>query len=118
MLNSLQPPALPLDALRQFAHAAYGLAGQWSRLEGERDQNFKVTEADGKTWVFKICHPVEGEAIMAAQAGVLEHIAAIDPSLLVPRLKRAISGEQLPVLEHDGNPFRIMLLSCPSCARA
>ena len=111
MLKSLKPPAVPLHVLSQFARAAYGLEGQWSRLEGERDQNFRVTEAGGKTWVFKVCHPAEGEAIMAAQAGVLEHIALTDPSLPVPRLQRAVNGEQLSILDHEGEQFRIMLLS-------
>ncbi len=111
MLKSLTPPAVPLTVLGDFARTVYGLAGQWSRLEGERDQNLKVTEANGKAWVFKVCHPAEGEAIMAAQAGVLEHIALTDPALPVPRVRRSLNGEQLPCLEHGNTGFRIMLLS-------
>ena len=110
-LSSFTPPTVPPAVLGDFARTVYGLAGQWSRLEGERDQNFKVTGVDGKSWVFKVCHPAEGEAIMAAQADVLEHIALTDPSLPVPRVRRSLSGEQLPCIIYDGIEFRIMLLS-------
>jgi len=50
MLSTLIPPAVPVGVLREFARSTYGLVGEWSRLEGERDQNFKVTDAEGRSW--------------------------------------------------------------------
>ena len=47
MLSTLTPPGLPQQLLADFARRTYGLDGVWSRLEGERDQNFRVTSPNG-----------------------------------------------------------------------
>lgn len=111
MLKTLQPPDLPNEVIARFASDTYGLAGVWNRLEGERDQNFRVTDASGADWVFKLCHPDEGEAILACQAELLEHIAAVDPLLPVPRLRRSEDGAALAMLNHEGREFPVLLLS-------
>ncbi|WP_146256039.1 aminotransferase class III-fold pyridoxal phosphate-dependent enzyme [Aestuariivirga litoralis] len=111
MLETLRPPALPLDVLQAFALQAYGLAGTWSALEGERDQNYRLSPADGRSAVFKVCHPAEGDAVLRCQALALEHIAAADPSLPVPRLVRTRDGELLGRLVHDGVDYPVMVLS-------
>jgi 4-aminobutyrate aminotransferase-like enzyme/aminoglycoside phosphotransferase (APT) family kinase protein len=111
MLKTLRPPELPLDVLTRFASRAYGLDGAWTRLEGERDQNFRVTPAAGGSAVFKLCHPAEGEGILLCQAEALEHIALADPGLPVPRLRRTLGGEPLGHLVHDGTRYPVMVLS-------
>ena len=111
MLNTLSPPDLPQRVLAEFARETYGLEGRWSRLEGERDQNFRVTEDNGEAWVFKLCHPDEGDAILQCQTQVLEHIALADPQLPVPRLRRSRVGDALPRLSHRGRSYPVMLLS-------
>ena len=92
MLDTLRPPALPLDILQPFAQERYGLSGAWSALEGERDQNYRIKAADGSSVVFKVCHPAEGDAVLQCQAAALEHIAEADPTLPVPRLIRTRDG--------------------------
>ena len=37
MLDTLKPPGVPDEACQRLAADAYGLAGQWSRIEGERE---------------------------------------------------------------------------------
>ncbi len=111
MIDTLSPPAIPQSVLEKFASRTYGLAGEWSKLEGERDQNFRVTEPEGATWVFKVCHPDEGDSVLACQAESLEHIADADEALPVPRLRRSLGGEVLPRLHHDGRDYPVMLLS-------
>ena len=110
MLSTLTPPGLPQQLLADFARRTYGLDGVWSRLEGERDQNFRVTSPNGASFVFKICHPDEGDAVLACQAEVLEHIALADADLPVPRLIRSRNGEALPRIEHDGRSYPVMVL--------
>jgi 4-aminobutyrate aminotransferase-like enzyme len=111
MLDTLRPPALPLDALQAFAERSYGLSGVWSPLEGERDQNYRVLLPGGESATFKVCHPAEGEAILLCQATALEHIAEADPALPVPRLIRTRSGEPLAHIMHEGQDYPVMVLS-------
>ncbi len=111
MLDTLRPPALPLDVLRAFAREFYGLGGTWSSLEGERDQNFRIMGADGASVVFKLCHPAEGDAVLQCQGLALEHIASADPSLPVPRLIRTRDGELLGRLAYEGAAYPVMVLS-------
>ena len=111
MLDTLKPPGVPDEACQRLAADAYGLAGQWSRIEGERDQNHRVVADDGTQWVFKLCNPDEGDDILACQAAALEHIAATDPVLPVPRLRRTRDGQPLATLEADGRRYPVMLLS-------
>lgn len=111
MLDTLRPPALPLDVLQSFALEAYGVSGAWSALEGERDQNFRIKGADGRSVVFKVCHPAEGEPVLQCQAAALEHIAETDPSLPVPRLIRTRGGETLARLSHGADTYPVMVLS-------
>jgi 4-aminobutyrate aminotransferase-like enzyme/aminoglycoside phosphotransferase (APT) family kinase protein len=111
MLDTLRPPALPLDVLQAFARDTYGLSGDWSALEGERDQNCRIVAADGSSAVFKVCHPAEGDAVLQCQAEALEHIADADPALPVPRLVRTRGGELLGRLAHEGSSYPVMVLS-------
>lgn len=111
MLDTLRPPALPLDVLQAFARDAYGLGGAWSVLEGERDQNWRVQAADGGSAVFKVCHPAEGDAVLQCQAEALEHIADSDPSLPVPRLIRTRDGAMLGRLANGADRYPVMVLS-------
>jgi 4-aminobutyrate aminotransferase-like enzyme/aminoglycoside phosphotransferase (APT) family kinase protein len=111
MLKTLQPPDLPLEVLTAFAEERYGFTGSWTRLEGERDQNFRVRLGSGGSVVFKLCHPAEGESILQCQAAALEHIALADPGLPVPRLTRTLADEFLGRLTHDGTAYPVMVLS-------
>ena len=111
MLNTLRPPEVALAALASFADAAYGLSGAWTRLEGERDQNFRVLLADGSSVVFKLCHPAEGDEILRCQAQALEHIALADPGLPVPRLRRTLDADLLGCMVHEGMQYPVMVLS-------
>jgi len=111
MLKSLRPPELPLPLLQAHLAASYGLSGSWLRLDGERDQNFKVTSGDGRNFVFKVCNPVDGSGMAECQAAALDHVAETDPSLPVPRLCRGRGGEALPSLTHEGAVLQTMVLT-------
>ena len=111
MLTTLHPPELPETAVQSFAARSYGLAGAWTRLEGERDQNFRVDQGGAGNVVVKVCHPEEGDAVLHCQAEALEHIALTDPSLPVPRLIRTLGGDRLGRLSHEGRSYPLMVLS-------
>ena len=94
LLTTMRPPRLALPQIMEFVAERYGVSGEWVGLEGERDQNFRVTGAAG-AFVVKVCHPAEGVTSLEAQVGVLEHIARVDPGLAVPRVRRALDAAAL-----------------------
>jgi hypothetical protein len=111
-LTNLKPPEIRADMLCGFVKSVHGIDGAWSRLDGERDQNFRIVEASGASWVFKVCNPHEAAEIVACQADLLEHIARTDPTLPVPRLRRALDGAAAPLLaDSTGNPHLTLMLS-------
>ena len=110
MIDTLRPPELPLDVLSAFAGRVYGLDGAWTRLDGERDQNFRVS-APGGSVVFKLCNPADGLDILRCQAEALKHVALADPALPVPRLRRTQDGEWLARITHEGVTYPAMVLS-------
>ena len=111
MLETLRPPALPLAVLQAHAADAYGIAGNWTPLEGERDLNYRIDGTARGSAVFKLCNPDEGDDVLRAQGEALEHIALTDPTLPVPRLLRGQDGALLTTLLHDGRRYPVMLLS-------
>ncbi|HKY94772.1 MAG TPA: aminotransferase class III-fold pyridoxal phosphate-dependent enzyme [Kiloniellales bacterium] len=89
----VETPKLPERAIYDHLLQAYGLPGSLSRLEGERDQNFRLTEAEGRRWVVKVVNPEEPAAIVDSQLRALLHLEGVDPGLPVPRVRRTRAGD-------------------------
>lgn len=78
-----------------IAKENFGLVGILDHLEGERDQNFRLSADDGTEIVLKISNLQDGPDVLEMQRRALEHVLRIDPELPVMR--------QLPCL--DGAPW-------------
>jgi 4-aminobutyrate aminotransferase-like enzyme/Ser/Thr protein kinase RdoA (MazF antagonist) len=89
------PPQFSTADVTGIAVALYGLSGELTPLDSERDQNFRLTEADGTSWVLKIANAAEDPQALAFQAALLRHIQTIDPSLPLPHLRQTLAGEDL-----------------------
>ncbi|WP_374652694.1 aminotransferase class III-fold pyridoxal phosphate-dependent enzyme [Dongia sp.] len=85
-------PRLAMPAIEQCARQHFGLTGELSPLYSERDQNVRLRESDGSAWVLKIANAEEDPAIVDCQIETLRHIARVDPSLPVPRVRLARNG--------------------------
>jgi 4-aminobutyrate aminotransferase-like enzyme/Ser/Thr protein kinase RdoA (MazF antagonist) len=104
VLNTL-PPAFSLDHVTRIIAAEYGLAGEISPLDSERDQNFRLVTADGDGWVIKIANAAEDISALDFQAGLLRHALAIDPGLPLPALRPTLTGAALGHCQGaDGQP--------------
>lgn len=79
-------PDLPLDAVRAFVAANWGLQGDFAAIRSERDQTFHIRAADGPGHVLKISNIAEDEGIVALQVGALAHLERVDPGLAAPRM--------------------------------
>lgn len=86
------PPTVSLAQATELAHVHFGLRGDVTPLAGERDRNFKIREADGRTWVLKVGHPADSAGLSDLQRDVLLRIARTDPALPVPRIRETRDG--------------------------
>jgi 4-aminobutyrate aminotransferase-like enzyme/Ser/Thr protein kinase RdoA (MazF antagonist) len=85
------PPAFSAAEAGSIARRLYGLEGALAPLDSERDQNFRLTAADGGDWVLKIANAAEDFAALDFQAALLRHAQAADPELPLPRLRPVLT---------------------------
>jgi Ser/Thr protein kinase RdoA (MazF antagonist) len=106
------PPTFPEAQLLNFAEKTYGLTGTLKPLKGERDQNHKLTTADGKDYVLKIAGSDEDPALVDFQVQALLHIEQVAPDLSVPRIIPTLEGcTTAPLVGEDGETHLGRLLS-------
>lgn len=87
-------PDFPLDQAAALAREHFGVTGELSRLDSERDQNFRLV-SDAGEWTFKIVNASEPALESEFQATLLDHFGAVAPELALPRLRRTASGAAL-----------------------
>jgi len=85
-------PAFSIDEAEAFVRRAFDLQASAHPLDSERDQNFRLRARDGSEWVLKIANPAENPAVLDLQTQALLHIAQVDPSLPIPRVKATPDG--------------------------
>jgi 4-aminobutyrate aminotransferase-like enzyme/Ser/Thr protein kinase RdoA (MazF antagonist) len=104
------PPAFAPNEVAAIARDLYGLAGELAPLDSERDRNFRLTEADGTSWVLKIANEAEDAQALAFQAALLRHVHAVDPGLPLPHLRPTAAGEDLGKARRHGGPEHFVRL--------
>jgi hydroxylysine kinase len=98
--------AVPLTAAAQLAREEYGLEVTATRLSGERDENFKLTDADGRLYVLKIASAAEDPLITDLPTAALLHMERVDPQFPCPRVLRNRAG--LTQVRYDERTARIL----------
>ncbi|GIJ57368.1 aminotransferase class III-fold pyridoxal phosphate-dependent enzyme [Virgisporangium aurantiacum] len=76
-------------------------------LPAERDRNFLVHAADGRTFVLKVANSAEDPRVLDMECAAMRHIADVDPGLPVPR----IHGETVPMTAVDGRTHLVRLIT-------
>lgn len=99
---SAPQPALPAATAAAALAANYGLRGTLQPLLSERDQNFRVTTADGRQFVFKIGNSNEDPVTTDFQIRALLHIESRRCPVPTPVIQRTLSGEVAMQLSQDG----------------
>ncbi len=109
---NFNPARIPLERLVDFAREHWGVEGEFTPLEGERDQNHRVTAADGASHVLKISAAGESEGAVDFQVAALRHLERHAPDLPVPRVLAAKSGNNREwISAADGARHMARLLS-------
>ena len=92
-------PRFELDEVRRLVRELYAIDGEFSPQDSERDLSWKVRRAGGEAVVVKIANAAEPEAIVDFQVRALEHIAAHDERLPVPRMIASVNGRPYEWIE-------------------
>ena len=105
------PPQFPVEEIAGIVGADYGLEGDWSPLDGERDQNVRLKCAGGAAYVVKIAGPDEAAEITDFQVQALLHLEISSPDIPLPRLLSTRSGHCLSSVQGSTgivHPIRVV----------
>ncbi|MBM3176730.1 MAG: aminotransferase class III-fold pyridoxal phosphate-dependent enzyme [Bacteroidetes bacterium] len=92
------------DQISDIIRRHYSLQTIATKLVGELDLNFQLSDGAGNKYCFKISHLGEAKAHLEMQHAAMVHVYASDPELSVPRVVKAVSGEDIiSVNDAEGN---------------
>lgn len=106
-----EPPTLALDEIQRLALELYGVTGEFSPLDGERDQNHRIRCADGRQFVFKISGEDEPADVVEMQVQALRHIEQHDRELPVPRVLSSLDGRMISQAQSPAGSHACRLMS-------
>jgi len=94
-----------------LARQRYGLTGRFNELPSERDQNFKISEPDGRHFVLKISNPREDRQILDLQDAALRHLRSDGVDRGTPQPIAADGETILTASGPDGTDHHVRLLT-------
>jgi 4-aminobutyrate aminotransferase-like enzyme/Ser/Thr protein kinase RdoA (MazF antagonist) len=104
-------PNLPLETVADVLAEEYGLDGDLTPFESERDQNVRVDTAE-RSYLLKVFNADEDQAAIDFQTEGLRHIQRVDPAVPVPRILPTLTGAATGrVVRPDGTSHIVRLLS-------
>ena len=105
-------PQFDAASAEALAARLFHIVGRAEALPSERDQNFRLTTADGDAFVLKIANATEPRDILEFQNAALEHLARRQPSLAVPRVCRPAGGDSIVEVTGQGErPHLVRMLA-------
>jgi 4-aminobutyrate aminotransferase-like enzyme/Ser/Thr protein kinase RdoA (MazF antagonist) len=104
------PPALSPDHAADLARRLFGLSVVATAMVSERDQNFRLADAGGGSWVLKVSNAAEDPAVVEMEIAAVERIAILDPALPVPVALPAVDGSPIASADVDGTTHMVRLL--------
>src|SRR5262245_26733755 len=109
---NFNPARFPLERLVDFAREHWGIEGELTPLDGERDQNHRVKTEDGASYVLKVSAAGESEGAVDFQVAALRHLERHAPDLPIPRIIASRAGKDLEwIVAADGTRHMVRLLS-------
>ncbi|MDF2796386.1 MAG: hypothetical protein K0S85_4139, partial [Pseudomonas orientalis] len=105
---SLPCPQLSLEQAAHLLEQHYGLSGTLQSLGSQQDLNFRIDSAQGR-FVLKICRGDYAAIELQAQHAALNALQA-NVQVRVPRVIKALNGDELLSVTVDGQPLHLRLL--------
>lgn len=94
-------PEFSVEKVKEFANRLYGITGELSPLDSERDQNYRIRAETGGQYVIKIANSAEDPAIIDLQLKAIEHIAMVDRELPVPEVLLSRNGLEIEQVQAE-----------------
>lgn len=107
---SCAPPQFSTEEAQALASNHFGIEGVARPLDGERDQNFRLSTPKGN-WIFKIVNASEPAQESAFQIALLEHLAHNAPDMPAPRLHPGVNGtalQHIPATPNGEHALRLV----------
>ncbi|AOR58446.1 phosphotransferase [Pectobacterium parmentieri] len=104
-------PQVSCQQALAIAQQEYGLFGQMTLLQGERDLNFCLTVTPDERYMLKVINAAEPADVSDFQTSLLLHLASQAPALPVPRIRPTQEGLSEACIDIDGVPLRVRLVS-------
>jgi len=105
-----EAPSLATAAVAGAIETQFGLAGDYSPLVSERDQNFLLQTGTGEKFVAKVTSGTEAAAATDFQIGALLHLEQA-PDLRVPRVYRTLADEASGHIADGGRTYRLRVVT-------
>src|SRR5207237_6962265 len=111
VLSAAPPTFTPADA-EEISLRVFGVEGRGSELGSERDQNFRIEGADGRSFTLKVSNSGEDPSVLEMETAAILHAANVDPELPLPEPIRTTDGElQTEVEGPDSARHLVQLLT-------
>lgn len=101
---------LSLDEAARLARDVYGLEAEACRWPGEHDQNFRLVDGNGETFVLKVMHPSREAGFLDLQCRALQRLAERAPGLAIPRVRATAQGEAFTTASVGGGAEHLVWL--------
>lgn len=106
------PPALDVDQVTRILHEHWDTGAELTRLHGERDLNFRVSDTSGPKYVLKIQNPADTAGVVDFQTAAVRHIRRVAPDLQVADVIWTRSGRAwTTTTDAHGRQCQVRLLS-------
>ena len=107
------PPAFDPDVLQTIAEDEFGICGSLSLLVSERDQNARITDDHGRSYVLKVANSGDEKSFLHMQNKMMLHLARHAPDIGVPRPVKSINGtgQTLVPVSGENGEYIVRLLT-------
>src|SRR5210317_510798 len=105
-----EAPSFATEVVTRAIETQFGLAGDFSPLVSERDQNFLMQTGTGEKFVVKVTSGSQGAAATDFQIEALLHLEKA-PDLRVPRVYRTLAGEASGHIGDGARTYRLRVVT-------
>ena len=105
-----RPPEVSTELAVEVARSVFGVDGEATPLDGERDRNFRIDGGDG-SFVLKVGNPADRAGVVEMQVLAMEHALRADARLPIAHPRRTVDGTPTGAVTIAGVDHAVQLVS-------